>query len=144
MFESGAILLYLAEKTGKLLPADPRLKWETIQWLFFQMAGVGPMFGQFFHFAKYAKDKCDHPYPAERYKTESKRLLGVLENHLQARKYLVGDEYTVADIANFTWVNTALKNVELGDIQTFPNLAAWLERINAREATQRGLKVCAF
>lgn len=83
IFESGAILLYLAEKSGKFLSTDPRHKWETIQWLMFQMAGVGPMFGQFSHFYKFAKDKCDHPYPTERFANEAMRLLGVIENRLQ-------------------------------------------------------------
>ena len=102
IFESGAMLLYLAEKTGKLLPADPHRRSECIQWLFFQMAGVGPMFGQFGHFYKFAKERI--PYPTERYTSEARRLLGVLEKRLDGREYLVGDEYTIADIATFPWV----------------------------------------
>eukprot|EP00246_Nothoceros_aenigmaticus_P015091 TRINITY_DN60_c0_g1_i1.p1 TRINITY_DN60_c0_g1~~TRINITY_DN60_c0_g1_i1.p1 ORF type:complete len:276 (+),score=26.76 TRINITY_DN60_c0_g1_i1:29-829(+) len=146
IFESGAILLYLGEKTGKLLPADPRLKWETIQWVFFQMAGVGPMFGQYGHFGRYAKDKCDHPYPLERYRNEARRLLQVLEERLKGRTYLVGEQYTIADIASFPWVNTYHTNADLGGplgFDSLPNVVSWLGRINARPATPTGLKVCA-
>nr|WP_238322546.1 glutathione S-transferase N-terminal domain-containing protein [Kordiimonas gwangyangensis] len=104
VMESGAILLHLAERSGKFLPTDPRKRAETIQWLFFQMAGVGPMFGQLGHFYKFARANCDHPYPVERYTKEVKRLLGVLEARLEGRDYLV-DEYTIADMATFPWVN---------------------------------------
>lgn len=140
VFESGAILLHLAEKTGKLIPADPRLRSETIQWLFFQMAGVGPMFGQLGHFFKYGRENCDHPYPVERYTKEAKRLLGVLDKRLEGRDYLIGDDYTIADIATFPWVNCleefydATEQVGLKD---FKNVAAWRARCNARPAVAR-------
>ncbi|TNE60905.1 MAG: glutathione S-transferase [Alphaproteobacteria bacterium] len=140
VFESGAILLYLAEKTGKLLPTDPRRRGEAIQWLFFQMAGVGPMFGQLGHFFKYARDKCDHPYPVERYTNEAKRLLGVLDKRLEGRDY-IADEYSIADIATFPWVNCleefydATEQVGLKD---FKNVEAWRARCNARPAAVKG------
>ncbi|CAI7842570.1 unnamed protein product [Closterium sp. NIES-53] len=104
IFESGAILLYLAEKSGKFLPQDAVQRWETLSWLFFQMGGVGPMFGQFGHFFKYARDKCDHPYPTERYTNEARRLLGVLEKRLEGREFLIDAGYTIADMATFPWV----------------------------------------
>jgi len=144
VFESGAILLYLAEKSGKFLSADPRLKWETIQWVFFQMAGVGPMFGQFGHFFKYAKEKCKDPYPVERYATEAKRLLGVLEKRLEGTEFLVGNEYSVADIATFPWVyclEFGYHADEYLGVKNFPNVVAWKDRCMARPATAKGLKV---
>lgn len=145
MMESGAILLYLAEKTGKLIPSDLRLRNETIQWLFFQMGGVGPMFGQFGHFYRYAKDKIDHPYPVERYSNEVRRLLGVLDKRLEGRDYLIGDEFTIADIATFPWVNCLEEFYEAGDhlkLEEFKNVRAWQARCNARPAVERGRKVC--
>ncbi|BBN19417.1 glutathione S-transferase [Marchantia polymorpha subsp. ruderalis] len=147
VFESGAILLYLGEKTGKFLPADPRLKYETIQWVFFQMGGVGPMFGQFGHFYKYAKDKCDHPYPLQRYSTEVKRILGVLEKRLEGTDFLVGNEYTIADMASFPWVHCldfGYHAAEYLGVSNFPNVVAWKERCMARPATAKGLTVCPF
>src|SRR5688500_12026521 len=105
IMESGAILIYLAEKTGKLLSRDPRQRSETLQWLFFQVGSVGPMFGQFGHFYKYAKDKCDHPYPAERYTNETRRLLGVLEARLKEKGEWLTQEFSIADIATCPWVN---------------------------------------
>src|SRR6478736_3187702 len=105
LFESGAILLYLAEKTGLLIPADAARRYETIQWVFFQMGGIGPMLGQFGHFYKFAADKvANNPYPMERYRDEAKRLLGVLEERLEGRQWLMGEDYTIADIATFPWV----------------------------------------
>ncbi|WP_417449375.1 glutathione binding-like protein [Kordiimonas sp.] len=146
IMESGAILLHLAERSGKLLPADPRLRSETMQWLFFQMAGVGPMFGQFGHFFKFAQSSCDHPYPTERYTKEAKRLLAVLEERLAGRDYLVGD-YTIADIATFPWVNCLEEfydaTAQLG-LDDFPNVQAWRARCNARPAVQAGRKVCGW
>lgn len=145
VFESGAILIYLAEKSGKFLPADPRLKSEVLQWLFFQVGGVGPMFGQFGHFFKYAKDKCDHPYPLERYTNESKRILGVLNNHLAGRKFLVGDEYTIADMATMPWVNglsVFYKAEEALELKKFEHVSAWVQRILARPLTVTGMNVC--
>ncbi|MDX2469158.1 MAG: glutathione binding-like protein [SAR324 cluster bacterium] len=147
VFESGAILLYLAEKTGKFLSADPKLRSETLQWLFFQVGGIGPMFGQFGHFYKYAKDSCDHPYPVERYTKETKRLLTVVEKQLDGKTFLVGEEYSIADIAIFPWVRCldlfymASEHLELS---SYPNITAWLERILKREATVKGLEVCSF
>ena len=99
IMESGAILIYLGQKSGKFYPQDPRLQSEVLQWLFFQVGGLGPMFGQFGHFFKYAVEKCDHPYPLERYTTESKRILQVLEKHLESRQFLVGEQYTIADMS---------------------------------------------
>jgi GST-like protein len=99
VFESGAILLYLAEKSGKFLSKNPVHKWETIQWLMWQMGGVGPMFGQFGHFYRFAKDKCKDPYPTERYGNEAKRLLGVLEERLKGRDFIIDDGYSIADMA---------------------------------------------
>lgn len=144
VFESGAILHYLAEKTGQFLSPDPRVRWETIQWLFFQMAGVGPMFGQFGHFFKFAVDKCDHPYPVERYTTEAKRLLKVLETRLTGREYLVGDAYSIADMATVPWVNglsAFYKADEKLALSEYTNVRAWRERILARPRTQKGLAV---
>jgi len=143
VFESGAVLLYLAEKTGKLLPKDPRKKYEVIQWMFFQTGSVGPMFGQFNHFYKYAKDKI--PYAIERYKKETKRLLKVLDKQLDGKEYLV-DEYSIADIMNFTWVRSFRSyEREAGlDFDEYPNVNAWVDRISERPAVKKGLKVCPF
>lgn len=147
VFESGAILMYLAEKSGKFLPQDPVHKWETIQWLFFQMGGVGPMFGQFGHFFKYGRDKCDHPYPLERYTTESKRLLGVIEKRLDGRDFIIDAGYTIADMAIFPWI-LCLKKFYNGEeqlsLESFPKVLAWMERCMARPLTARGLNVCTI
>jgi GST-like protein len=146
VFESGAILMYLAEKSGKLLSSDPAKRSETIQWLFFQNAGVGPMFGQFGHFFKFGKDNCDHPYPVERYTTEVKRLLAVLEQQLEGQDYLVG-EYSIADISTFPWVGClewgyeATEHLGLAD---FPNVMAWHERCASKPASLKGVDVCGF
>eukprot|EP00850_Spirogloea_muscicola_P023665 SM000376S13697 [mRNA] locus=s376:4725:6077:+ [translate_table: standard] len=145
VFESGAILQYLADKTGKFLSKDPARKWETIQWLMFQMGGVGPMFGQLGHFYKYGKDKCDHPYPLERYSKETKRLLGVLEKRLEGREYLIDDGYSIADMATFPWVHCLQVFYEASDLlelQNFPNVLAWKERCASRPATAKGMTVC--
>jgi len=146
IMESGAILVYLAEKSGKLLPSDPRLRCETLQWLFFQVGGVGPMFGQFGHFFKWAKDKCDHPYPVQRYAAETRRLLGVLEERLSSRRYLVDDRYTIADIATFPWVDglgTTYGGAEYLGLADFRNVAEWLDRCRTRPAAIKGATVCA-
>src|SRR5207253_2475848 len=105
LWESGAILLYLAEKTGKLLPLDPALRYQTIQWLMFQMGGLGPMFGQLGFFHKFAGKDYEDKRPRDRYAAESKRLLAVLDRHLEGRSWIMGEEYTIADIATFPWVN---------------------------------------
>lgn len=147
IMESGAILLHLAEKTGKFLPTDALKRSQTIQWLFLQVGGIGPMFGQFGHFFKFAVDKCDHPYPTERYTAETKRLLGVLETQLTDREYIIGDEYTIADIATFPWVNGLSQFYKADDqlgLADFPNVNRWLKTCLDRPAVQRGMKVCGF
>lgn len=147
VFESGAILIYLAEKSGKFLSHDPKLRSETLQWLFFQVGGVGPMFGQFGHFFKYAKEKCNHPYPLERYATEAKRLLTVLNKRLMDRKFLVGEEYSIADMAVFPWVialDTHYQASDFLELAQFSNLNRWKTTILAREKTRPGMEVCAL
>ena len=144
LFESGAILLYLAEKTGKFLPADPARRYETIQWVFFQMAAIGPMFGQVGFFHKFAGREYEDKRPLERYVTESKRLLGVLETHLEGRQWIMDDDYTIADIATLGWVRNLVGFYgagELVDYTSLKNVPAWLERGLARPAVQRGLDI---
>ena len=144
LFESGAILLYLAEKTGELLPADPILRYETIQWVFFQMGGIGPMFGQVGYFYKFAGREIQDKRPLERYRDESKRLLGVLETRLAGRQWIMGDIYTIADIALFGWVRGLVGFYGAGDLvayDTLEHVPAWLERGLARPAVQRGLEI---
>lgn len=141
MMESGAILLHLADKSGKLIPQDPALRSECIQWLFFQVGHIGPMFGQFGHFYKFAGEKCDHPYPTERYKDETRRLLGILEQRLEGRTWLMGDQYTIADIAIFPWCGTLSGFYEAGEIlglSDFPKVTDWVKRCTERPATARG------
>jgi len=143
LMESGAILIYLAEKAGRLIPSDPARRYQCLQWLFFQVGHIGPMFGQFGHFFKYAKDKCKDPYPVERYTNESKRLLGVLDRQLSDREYLVED-YSIADIATFPWVrglSASYQADEVIRIDEFPHVEAWLARCTARPAFQRGKDV---
>lgn len=143
IFESGAILLYLAEKSGKYLPTDPATRSECLQWLFFQVGGVGPMFGQFGHFHRYAKEKV--PYGINRYQTETLRLLKVLEKRLEERDFLTVEDYTIADMATFPWVGAldwGYNAVELLRLkQNFPNVMAWYDRCRQRPATARGLEV---
>ncbi len=144
IMESGAILHYLARRTGKLLPTDPRGENEVLQWLFFQVGHVGPMLGQFGHFYKFAKGKTDD-YGQKRYGAEVTRLLGVIEKRLADRDYLVG-EYTIADIATVPWI-AALDFYEgkhYVGYADFPRVDAWVQRVLARPAVQRGLEVCAF
>ena len=133
--ESGAILWYLAEKTGRFLPTEARARAVCHQWLMFQMSGVGPMFGQNAHFSFYAKDK--HPYSIDRYANEVTRLLRVLDGRLAEVPYLAGDDYTIADMA--TWPYT-LRQVEMRAAE-FPNLKRWFDRVAARPAVQRGVEV---
>lgn len=143
IFESGAILLYLAEKSGKFLSTNPRHRWETIQWLMFQMAGVGPMFGQFGHFYRFAKDKCDHPYPIERYSNEAMRLLGVVEERLKGRDFIIDDGYSIADMALFPWIRSSKAAAEEKlEFHRFPLVNAWVERCYARPASAKGTTVC--
>lgn len=144
LFESGAILLYLAEKAGKLLPADPALRAETIQWVFFQMGGVGPMFGQFGFFYKFAGKEIEDKRPLERYANEAKRLLGVIEQRMASREWFMGDEYTIADLAIFPWVRSLREGYGAADflgLDGFTATKAWVERCVARPASQRGLNV---
>ena len=142
--ESGAILLYLAEKTGKLLPSDPAKRWETIQWLFFQVGHVGPMFGQFGHFYKYAADKTTDDYGMHRYRDESQRILGVLEKRLQdGRPWIMGDELTVADIAIAPWIKGLdwyEGHDELGT-NNYPFVVQYRDRFYDRPSVQRGAVV---
>jgi GSH-dependent disulfide-bond oxidoreductase len=139
VFESGAILIYLAEKTGQFLPADPRGRMDAIQWLMFQMGGVGPMFGQAHHFLQYAPERIE--YAVNRYTNEAGRLYGVIDRRLGESRYLAGDDYTIADIATYPWALTPdRKGQDLGD---FPNLARWLDEIGARPAVERGMQVLA-
>jgi len=144
LFESGAILLYLAEKTGKLLPADPGLRWETIQWVLFQAANIGPIFGQVGFFNKFAGRTFEDKRPLERYRDESKRLLGVLETRLDGRDWIMGDDYSIADVATLGWVRNLIGFYEARELVAFDELKhvpAWLERGLARPAVQRGLQI---
>ena len=136
MMESGAILIYLAGKTGKLLPASTRGKYDALQWLMFQMGGVGPMFGQVHHFLRAAKEQV--PYAIQRYITETRRLYSVLDGRLKDHEYLV-DEYSVADIATYPWV--ARYEWHKTNLDDYPNVKRWFEAISARPAVQRGMKV---
>ena len=146
LWESGAILIYLAEKTGKFLPTDPVARIETIQWVFFQMAAIGPMFGQLGFFHKFAGREYEDKRPRDRYVAESKRLLGVLEGRLADRSFIMGDDYTIADIATVGWVRNLVGFYEAGDLVDYASLKAvpaWLERCLARPAVQRGLEIPA-
>jgi GSH-dependent disulfide-bond oxidoreductase len=144
LFESGAILLYLAEKTGALLPKEAARRYETIQWVFFQMAAVGPMFGQVGYFHKFAGREIEDKRPLERYRAESQRLLGVLETRLAGRRWIMGDDYTIADISLLGWVRNLIGFYGARDLVAFDALKhvpAWLERGLARPAVQRGLDI---
>jgi GST-like protein len=144
LFESGAILVYLAEKTGKLLPQDPAQRYETLAWVFFQMAAIGPMFGQVGFFHKFAGREYEDKRPRDRYVAESKRLLGVLEGRLADRDWIMGDDYTIADIAILGWVRNLVGFYGAGDLVDYDSLThvpAWLERGLARPAVQRGLEI---
>lgn len=146
LFESGAILTYLGDKTGKLLSKDPATRYETLQWVFFQMAAIGPMFGQLGFFWKFAGKAIEDKRPLERYRDESKRLLGVLETRLTGRDFIMGKEYTVADVSMIGWVRALKVFYEAGEIlgmDAMPNVNAWLERVLARPAVQRGLNIPA-
>lgn len=138
LFESGAILIYLAEKAGSaLIPKDPATRYTALQWLMFQMGGVGPMFGQYNHFANYAAEKL--PYAIDRYTNEVARLHRVLDKRLAQSAYLAGPDYSIADIATFPWIrNAERRNVDLGQ---YPNVLRWHDAIAARPAVQRGVAV---
>ena len=138
LFESGAILIYLASKTGRFLPADVRGKYKALEWLMFQMGGIGPMFGQAHHFRIYAPEKID--YAINRYTNEAKRLYGVLDRRLAEVEFLAGD-YGIADIATFPWTRShERQGVELAE---FPNVKRWFDAIASRPAAQRGVQVLA-
>nr|WP_303682877.1 glutathione S-transferase N-terminal domain-containing protein [Brevundimonas naejangsanensis] len=146
LFESGAILVYLAEKTGRFLPADPAARYETLQWVFFQMAAIGPMFGQLGFFHRFAGREYEDKRPRDRYVAESKRLLDVLEGRLEGRDWIMGADYTIADIAILGWVRNLIGFYEAGDLvgfSDFPRVGAWLKRGLARPAVQRGLEIPA-
>lgn len=143
LFESGAILAYLGEKSGRLLPQDDAARHQTMQWVFFQVGGIGPMFGQLGFFYKFAGKEIEDKRPLERYRDEAKRLLGVLDRQLQDQDYLVG-AYTIADIATFPWVRSLRDFYGAGDLvgfDGFTNVAAWLDRCLVRPAVQIGLNV---
>lgn len=137
LFESGAILIYLAEKTGRFLPAAPRARYVTLEWLMFQMGGVGPMFGQAHHFMKFAK--VEVPYAIERYGKETKRLYGVMDKQLGANAFLAGPDYTIADIATYPWV--ARFEFHRVDLSEFPNVKRWFDAIGQRPAVKKGMAV---
>jgi len=144
LFESGAILVYLAEKTGQFLPADPAARYETLQWVMFQMAAIGPMFGQVGFFHKFAGKDYEDKRPRDRYVAEAKRLLGVLEGRLASRAWIMGDDYTIADIATLGWVrnlNGFYEAGELVDWASLKHVPRWLEAGLARPAVQRGLEI---
>jgi GST-like protein len=144
LFESGAILQYLAEKSGKLLPLDAARRYQTIQWLHFQMGGIGPMFGQVGFFHKFAGKDFEDKRPLERYANEAKRLLGVMEAHLAGRQWFMDDDYTIADISMLGWVRNLVGFYGAGDLVGFDQFKAvggWLERGLARPAVQRGLNI---
>ena len=137
VFESGAILIYLAEKYGQFLPTEPVARMEVIQWLMFQMGGIGPIFGQVHHFLRAAKEKV--PYGIERYGTEARRLYGVLDRRLDGRDHLAGDGYSIADIATWPWVlRHEWQQIDLAD---YPNVKRWFDAVGSRPAVQRGIQI---
>jgi GSH-dependent disulfide-bond oxidoreductase len=144
LFESGAILLYLADKSGKLVPSEAARRYQTIQWVFFQMAFIGPMFGQVGYFYKFAGREIADKRPLERYRDEAKRLLGVLERRLDGRQWIMDDDYTIADISMLGWVRNLIGFYGARDLVEFDALQhvpPWLERGLARPAVQRGLTI---
>ncbi len=139
LFESGAILVYLAGKTGKLMPTGDRARYDVLQWLMFQMGGVGPMLGQAHHFRLYAPEKV--PYAIERYTNEAKRIYGVIDRQLSKNSFVAGRSFSIADIAIFPWLRSwENQGIVLAD---FPNLQAWFDTVAERPAVQRGVKVLA-
>jgi GSH-dependent disulfide-bond oxidoreductase len=146
LFESGAILLYLADKSGALLPEDAALRYQAIQWLMFQMGGVGPIFGQLGFFHKFAGKEYEDKRPRDRYVAESARLLGVLDRHLAGRQWMIGDAYSIADIAIFPWVNNLVNYYGAGELvgfDRFTQVQRVLAAFVARPAVQRGLQIPA-
>ncbi len=145
IMESGAILIYLADRSGRFLPKDGPERSRVLQWLFFQVGSVGPMFGQFGHFYKYAKEKCKDPYPVERYTKETRRLLQVIETQLEKNKFIAGAEYSIADMAIAPWVVCLDKFYEANDqlkLNEFKKTASWVETFTSRPAVQKGMEVC--
>jgi GST-like protein len=144
LFESGAILVYLASKTGQLMPTDTAGRFETLQWVMFQMGGIGPMFGQLGFFHKFAGREYEDKRPRDRYVAESKRLLKVVDERLEGRDWILGDAYSIADIAIFPWINNLFGFYEAGELvgmADFPNVARVLAAFKARPAVQRGLAI---
>ncbi|MCD9569036.1 glutathione binding-like protein [Pseudomonas protegens] len=144
LFESGAILIYLADKSGQLLAQESAARYETIQWLMFQMGGIGPMFGQVGFFNKFAGREYEDKRPLERYVNEAKRLLGVLDKHLGGREWIMGERYTIADIATFPWIRNLIGFYEAGElvgIDNFPEVKRVLAKFVARPAVIRGLEI---
>ncbi len=139
LFESGAILIYLAEKAGRLIPTEPRARYVCLQWVMFQMGGIGPMFGQFGHFRNYAPEPI--PYALARYGNEVKRLHSVLDKRLSEAEWLAGDAYSIADIITYPWLRfPERRGVDLAE---YPNVLRWSEAMQARPAVQRGVAVLA-
>ncbi len=146
LFESGAILYYLAEKTGRFIPPDPAGRYETLQWIMFQMGGIGPMFGQLGFFHKFAGKDYEDKRPRDRYAAESRRLLAVLDRRLAGREWIMGDVYTIADIASFPWINNLIGfygAAEIVGMADFANVTRVLASFLARPAVQRGLQIPA-
>ena len=144
LFESGAILVYLADKAGKLAPKDAGARYETLQWVMFQMGGIGPMFGQLGFFHKFAGKDYEDKRPRDRYVAESRRLLGVLDTRLEARAWIMGDEYTIADIATFPWVRNLVGFYAAGELvefAKFTNVKRVLEAFVERPAVKAGLEI---
>ncbi|WP_313950048.1 glutathione binding-like protein [Nostoc sp. FACHB-190] len=136
VFESGAILIYLAQKTGKLLPTDQKSYFQVLEWLMFQMGGVGPMFGQLNHFKRFAPEKI--PYAIERYEKETLRIYGVLDKQLQDNEFICGD-YSIADVATYPWV--AIYEFQGLSLDNYPHLQRWVNIVQQRPAVQRGMQV---
>ncbi|MEO8810979.1 MAG: glutathione S-transferase N-terminal domain-containing protein, partial [Rhodanobacter sp.] len=144
LFESGAILMYLADKSGQFLPSEPARRWECIQWVFFQMAGIGPMFGQLGYFHKFAGKELDDKRPLNRYVKECRRLLAVLDDRLDGREWIMGQDYSIADIATLGWVNNLVTFYDARELVDFDRLAhvpGWLVRGLARPPVARGLQI---
>ncbi|AWN16866.1 glutathione binding-like protein [Salinisphaera sp. LB1] len=139
LFESGAILMYLADKAGRLLPQDPVKRYDAIQWLMFQMGSVGPMLGQAHHFNKYAPEKIE--YAVKRYENEANRLYGVMDRRLAETRFLAGNDYSIADIATWPWLRSA--ETQGVNIDDYPNVRRWFDMIGDRENVQAGLQVLA-
>ncbi|GAA0511545.1 glutathione S-transferase N-terminal domain-containing protein [Pigmentiphaga sp. GD03639] len=146
LFESGAILIYLAEKSGKFIPRDPAGRYQAMQWVMFQMGGIGPMFGQVGFFHKFAGKDYEDKRPRDRYVAESRRLLGVLDRHLEGKAWILGDDYGIADIATFPWVRNLVGFYGAGELvgfADFANVKRVLDAFVARPAVQRGLQIPA-